>query len=226
MKIILSGGGSGEQTEEIDNLFASLLDKSKSLIYIPIAIDKFRHSYPECLKFIKSTFEKLGIKKYELISEKELGTLSEKELSNVGGIYIGGGNTAYLMKTLKESTAWNFLKKAAKSDIPIYGGSAGAIILAKTILPSMPSDGNFVGLEDLSGMNLLNGKDIWCHYKEENEEKILQFIEKNNLQDVILLSESTGLFINENQIKVMGKIPAKRIKNKLITVIKSQDKIN
>lgn len=212
MKLILSGGGSGKKTEEIDKLFASLIDTSKELLYIPIAIDTFHHPYPECLKFIRSTFDTLGIRKYHMITEKDLSNISNLNINNFGGIYIGGGNTAYLLKMLKESPLWNFLKKAISLDIPIYGGSAGAIIFGKTILSSLPSDGNIVSLEDFSGMDSLKGIDIWCHYKGEDKE-ILEFIQTYNMQDTILLNESTGIYVENKERKIIGKIPAKRIKN-------------
>jgi dipeptidase E len=220
MKVILSGGGSGQKTEELDKLFASLVDKSKPLLYIPIAIDKFKHPYPSCLAFLKSTFDNFGISKYVMVTEKDLKSLSKKKVDEFGGIYIGGGNTAYLLKSLKDSSAWNFLKEAIEENIPVYGGSAGAIILAKTILPSMPSDGNFVGLEDLTGMNLLDNLDLWCHFKEENKEKILEFANKNNLKDLLLLTESTGIYLDESKIKIIGKLPALRLKNGKLSEVK------
>ena len=61
MRIILSGGGSGERTKELDEMFASLLDKTKPLLYIPIAIDSIKHPYSSCLAWLRSTFDKLGV---------------------------------------------------------------------------------------------------------------------------------------------------------------------
>ena len=72
MKLILSGGGSREKTTELDKLFVLLVDLSKPLLYIPIAIDTNKRSYIECQKWFKETFDTLGINKYELWTEGDL----------------------------------------------------------------------------------------------------------------------------------------------------------
>lgn len=205
MKLFLSGGGSGEQSKELDELFAKQLDKSKPLLYIPIAIDKKKHPYKECLKWLKGTFNQLGVKNYRLLDEEHLVDYNKVNLYDFSGIYIGGGNTSYLLKTLKELNFWNVLKRALKESLPIYGGSAGAIIFAKTITPSLNDDENFVKLTDFSGMDTLKGKDIFCHYSTLKEGNVKDIIKKYNLNKIIALSEETGLQISDDKIKVIGK---------------------
>ncbi len=204
MKLILSGGGSGKQTIELDSKFVSLVDKSKPLLYIPVAIDTKTHPYPGCLEWLKETFDSLGIKKYEMWTEEDLFKGKKIDVKNFGGIYIGGGNTPYLLKTLKESGMWKFLKDAIKENIPIYGGSAGAIIFAKSIIPSLSADENKVHLKNFDGMNLISNKEVWCHYGKNHDKRILEFIEKYNLKEIIALPEETGLFIGKD-IRLIGK---------------------
>lgn len=204
MKLILSGGGSGEKTKEIDDLFASLIDKNKPLLYLPIAIDTKKHPYPECLKWLKNQFEIRGIKKYIMITEKEIKK-GDLKLTNFGGLYIGGGNTPYLLKTLKESGFWILIQEMLRLDIPIYGGSAGAIIFAKTIIPSLSQDDNNVKLTDFSAMNKINDYNIWCHYSADLDQIISQYIKKYHLSKTIAVSEKTGIFVTDNQIKVIGQ---------------------
>ncbi len=205
MRIILSGGGSGEKTNELDELFASMLDKSKPLLYIPIAIDKVKHPYLKCLDWLKSTFEKLGVVEYDMITESEIEALKDKLPSNFSGVYIGGGNTPYLLKQLKESGAWEFLEKALEEDIPIYGGSAGAVIFAKSIIPALYHDENKVGLEDFSGMDVIDGMEITCHYSEDQENEVIDMIKENKLSKLVALTEKNGLFAKDGVIKLIGK---------------------
>lgn len=208
MKLILSGGGSGEKTKELDELFASLLNKSQPLLYIPIAIDPQKHSYPECLEWIKKTFDELGIELYEMWTEKDLLKSKSTKPNKFGGIYIGGGNTPYLLKTLKESGFLDFLKRAIKLDIPIYGGSAGAIIFAKSIIPSLYHDENNVNLKDFKAMNILNNNEITCHYEKSEDKQIKDMMNKHKLNKVIALSEKTGIYIKDNKARIVGKEPA------------------
>lgn len=208
MELILSGGGSGQNTIEIDELFANIIKKNKPLLYIPIAINKIRHPYPECLKWLKETFDKLGVKFYEMWTEEEMFKSKEINPEKFGGIYIGGGNTFYLLKILKESGFWEFLIKAIKKGIPIYGGSAGAIIFGKSILTS--SDENLAGLKEFGGMNLLEDTSIFCHYKQEKEDKI----KKNPINKIIALSERTGIYLKDNKATIIGQESAYLFFNK------------
>ncbi len=206
MQLILSGGGSGEKSIEMDKLFASLVDKSKPLLYIPIAINKMKHSYPEGLKWLKETFEKLGVNLYEMWTESDLENIKNKP-ENFGGVYIGGGNTFYLLKVLKETRFWEFLKKCVDKDIPIYGGSAGAIIFGYSVLTS--NDTNNVNLRNFKGMDLLKSISIFCHYKPEKDEIIRQKILLNKLKKVIALPETSGIYLEGNRrVKIIGKEPA------------------
>jgi len=212
MEIILSGGGSGMNSLEIDKLFASLVNKSKPLLYIPIAIDKIKHPYSECLQWLKQTFNYFGIKLYEIWSEEQLYQSKIIGPENFGGIYIGGGNTFYLLKVLKESNFWNFLVKAVKKNIPIYGGSAGAIIFGRSILTSY--DENLVGLKDFSGMNLLKNMSLFCHFKLEKEGNINEKLKNFHLGKIIALSERTGVYLKDDKIMIIGQEPAYLFSNK------------
>lgn len=203
MKIILSGGGSGEDSKELDEFFVKLLNKEKPLLYIPIAIDKQKHPYPSCLDWLKKTFEKYWINSYLMLTEENFEKFLNVNVKDYSGIYIGGGNTPYLLKELKKMGFWKVLQEAVSEDIPIYGGSAGAIIFAKTIIPSLYHDKNEVGLTSFDGMNILEGRDISCHYK--NGEDIFKIVTENSLSSVIALTQKNGIFVSENKIKLLGQ---------------------
>jgi len=205
MKLILSGGGSGEETKELDELFAGLVDKSKPLLYIPIAMDSNKYPYSECLKWLKGTFVSMGILNYKMWTEEEPSLLEKVEIDNFGGIYIGGGNTFYLMKTLKEFGAWDFIKKAVEKDIPIYGGSAGAMIFAKTITPALKGDRNKVRLSDFSAMNMISNWELWCHYEERMDNYIHEYIQKYSFEKIVALTEGNGLYITNQGIRLEGQ---------------------
>ena len=216
MKLILSGGGSKEDSKEQDELFASMLDKSKPLLYIPIAMDTTEHDYPSCLEWLKSTYNKLGINKYEMFDLEDIKKTKEIEPTDYSGIYIGGGNTPFLLKKLKQSGFWNFLKRAIELNIPVMGGSAGAVILAKSIIPSLNHDMNWVELEDFSGMNCIDGWEISCHYVAKEEEIVRKMIEKNSIEKLVALSEKNGLYVSGNEITLIGQEPAIIFRNKNI----------
>lgn len=219
MRIILSGGGSGKDTKELDAKFASLLDKTKPLLYLPIAIDNIKHPYCGCLKWLKSTFDWLGVEKYEMWTEKDLDKSNNTSITDFAGIYIGGGNTPYLLKKIKTTGLWDFLKSALNNDIPIYGGSAGALIFSKTIFSSLYADKNWVEIKDLKGFNVLNDYEMAVHYNKSEEEKLKNISKEKPEKKIIALSEKNGLYVFEKGIKLIGQEPAYLFKGGDIKVI-------
>lgn len=208
MRVILSGGGSGEKTKELDETFASMLDKSKPLLYIPIAIDSIKHPYPACLAWLRSTFDHLGVRRYELWTEQDLHKAKKANPDTFAGVYLGGGNTPYLLKKIKESPLQKFIKRCLAKNIPIYGGSAGAAVFSQTIIPSLYHDKNWVELKDLAGFDILNGKEITCHYSKKEDKTIKKMIKEHHFVYVMALTERNGLFVNDNKTSLIGQEPA------------------
>lgn len=206
MRLIVTGGGSGKDTKEIDELFASRLDKTKPLLYIPIAMDNIKRPYQDCLRWLRSTFDNLGVEKYEMWREDEIKNMKEKPPpSQFSGIYIGGGNTPYLLKKIKYTFIWDFINEALKKEIPVYGGSAGALIFSKTIISSLKYDKNWVEIKNLEGFNVIGGHELTCHYSENEKAKIKDLISKNNIKNLIALTEKNGLDVNDKEIKMIGQ---------------------
>lgn len=204
MKLFLSGGGGKEDSIELDRKFVSNLDLSKLLLYIPIAINTEKHPYSGCMNWLLGTLGPLGVKDITMWTEEDLKEKQEKDFEQFGGIYIGGGNTFKLLNELKEFGTFEILRKLAKKDVPIYGGSAGAIIFAKTIIPALSADENFVELTDFNTLNLVNDYEIWCHYDESIDPLIKSYMEKYYLKKIIAIPENAGLYVTENNIEVVG----------------------
>jgi len=203
MKLYLSGGGSGEESIELDRKFASIIDKSKSLLYIPIAMNESWHSYPECFQWLNKTFNPLGINKIEMWTEKDLREKTEAELDRFSGIYVGGGNIFYLLKDLRDSGFLPKLENLIKRNIPYYGGSAGALICAKTVISALSAYSNDVKLENFDAMNLIRNYDLWVHYDVSMNIEIQNYKQKYNLE-LIALPQDTGIFVTEKAIEVIG----------------------
>lgn len=201
MKLYLSGGG--KRLFNLDDMFIQDIDKSKPLLYIPIAIDKIKHPYPECLEWIKKYFTKFGLGNIKMVTD--LRKITEKDIEKYGSVYIGGGNTPYLLKEMRESGFLKILKQIIEKGIPVAGGSAGAIIHAKTIIPSLESDENKVRLIDFTAMNNLRGYEMDCHYEPSMDNSIRKYMKVNNMKKLIALPEYCGLFVDGEKIQVIGE---------------------
>ncbi len=203
-KLFLSGGGDKEEFKFHKRFFKLL--PTKKIIYIPIAMEgNKKHSYPKCYKWILETFSKIAEgNKFEIEMITDLTKVNLEYLTSYNGIYIGGGNTYKLLRTIKKSGFNTILKKFLQNHGPIYGGSAGAIIFGKNIETS--GDKNDINYLDTDGLNILRGLSVACHYKKTNEEKtkIIKFSKKHK-SGVIALPEGTGLIISDDKVEVIGK---------------------
>lgn len=204
MQLFLSGGGSSADSAELDKKFIASVAAGKPVLYIPIAINTEKYPYSGCLAWIQKNFRHLGFDNFVMWIEEDLKGKREEDFKQFGGVYIGGGNTFKLLKELKEFGTAEILKHLAARGIPIYGGSAGAIILTRSIIPALSADENLVGLTDFSALSLLRGFDIWCHYAEGMEDEIRACMRTNRIEKIIAIPESAGLYVTDGGIEAVG----------------------
>lgn len=192
--ILLAGGGDSDQVTKIDELFSNYVKDGK-VLYIPVAMTKI--PYAECEKWFREIYAKYGIKNIEMCTDLS----SITNLKEYKAIFIGGGNTFKLLKSIKESNFEIILKEYLQSGGLVYGGSAGAIIFGRTIEPAIHADPNEVELEDLNGLNLLGGYDVFCHYNPKKDQNKI----KNLNRKTYILYEESGLLFDGNKITEIGK---------------------
>ena len=204
MKLFLGGGGGGKDSIELDKKFVANLDLSKPLLYIPIATNTAKYPYSGCVAWLSSVLGLFGVNNIVMWTEDDLKIKTKNDFEQFGGVYIGGGNTFKLLKELKEFGTFEILRSLALKNIPIYGGSAGAIILARTIIPAMSADENKVGLADFSALNLIHDFDVWCHYTQLEDKIIEKYMVEYDLKKIIAIPETAGLYVTEELIDVVG----------------------
>ena len=219
MKLILCGGGAGKQVVESYKEFAKTVGEGK-VMYVPLAWDD--GPYEDCLNWFKTEMKPFGVFDIDLITDA--WQITEERLRNVKGVFIGGGNSYKLLKMLKDTKAFENLRKfALKEDTVVMGGSAGALIWGKSI-DTCKDDGlgiksvcdqNIVGLEDTSGFNMVNEFSLLVHYKKKEEQIGLTKQRINRLlkegYKLICLPEETSLVIDEKDFRIIGSKPAEII---------------
>lgn len=116
-------------------------------------------------------------------------------------IYIGGGNTFFTLKKLKDSEFDKEIIKYIKNGVIYVGGSCGAHIASSNIKHVLYFDNNEVKLDDLEGLNLFDGI-IIPHYTEERE-KIYNKLIKEKKYKVYPLTNDGTLIVEDNKIKIL-----------------------
>lgn len=204
MRIFLNGGGDGKICEQAYNKLNQIIDHTKPILYIPIAMEK--EKYDDCNKWIKNELRDIEIPYIEMITSGN--ELAKKCLSDYSALFIGGGNTFKLLKELKQSGSFEKINDYIKNDGIVFGGSAGAIIFGYDLKSCLCDDENEVGLSDINGFDVLNGYSILCHFTNRDEEKIKSnteyLLQISNERKTIALPEEDTIFINNSNIEIIG----------------------
>lgn len=201
MRLYLCGGGSGKQIISALLKFSKKLDKSKPILYIPLAMDNKK--YDSCCNWYQEEIKHMNIEKFEIV--KSSLELSQKDLSNYCALFIGGGNTYKLLNEIKQYSNYEKIIDYLNKGGNIFGGSAGAIIFGKDINCCLLDDDNSIGLKNTSGFNLLNDYSILCHLKNKNFKKNHKFLaEYSKKNKVIYLPEEDVIIIENDKISIIG----------------------
>ena len=199
-KIALAGGGSEKDSRLIDEVFASWIEPSRKILYLPLALRGAR-PYDECLKWIEATFRPLHLTNIEMWTD--LSGHQGDELFEFASVYIGGGNTYSLLAQFLESGFNQYLVEYLSQGRVIYGGSAGAALLGSDIRTVTHIDHNHIGLTETKGLNLVNGHAVWVHYQPQDDELIYEYQGKYN-QSVLAISERSGIVIDNSGMYSVG----------------------
>ncbi len=207
MKVFLCGGGAGIQTIEANKRLNEVIDHSKPCLYVPLAMEQ--RMYADCYEWIKDELKNVDIPYIEMVNSAD--ELAAKNLNDFGVIFIGGGNTFKLLHDLKISGAFEKIKEYLNGEGVVFGGSAGAIIFGKDLEACRLDDTNEVNLSDIDGFDVLNGTSILCHYTnrtaEKDEESRQYLLEVSKHRKVVALPEEVTLFVNGEDMEVIGNRP-------------------
>ncbi|MBE9506663.1 MAG: Type 1 glutamine amidotransferase-like domain-containing protein [Chloroflexi bacterium] len=193
-KILLGGGGSAEDERPVFELLASWVGTSGSVLYLPIALCESGRVYEGCLEWLASALNPLGVRQIEMWTN--LVDHSPVEIGDHTAIFIGGGSTYSLLHQLRTAGFDAVLRDFVSHGGIIYGGSAGAIVLGHDISTCSHLDENTVGLTDTSGLDLLDGESVWCHYQATDDPLIRAYVEHTN-SPTIALAETAGIWVRE-----------------------------
>ncbi len=201
--IYLSGGGDENQSSPLDEYFFNKLPNGGHFLYIPVAL-RGSDLYHSAELWLAKVLELHGRSDLTFETADDLLRYKNRDIEKFNAIYIGGGNTWSLIRELKDSCLAGQLSKYLEAGGPIYGGSAGAIILGRRI--DTHDDENKIRYKDTSGLNLLNHFSIACHYKVDQSNRFKEWSEYNS-SPIICLQEETGLIIENGSAFCVGTKP-------------------
>lgn len=137
----------------------------------------------------------------------DLDTTPAENLLKYDVVEFIGGNPFYLLNSIREHKAADVLKTVADKNV-LIGWSAAAFVFGSTLeLVNMYSaDMNFLGLKDLSGINLTD-VEVLPHYEKflkrfDAFEEKCRIYEKEYSVEVIRLNDGDGVFVDGNTVEI------------------------
>lgn len=208
MKLVFYSGGYEEENELLDEQLSYLLDRRQpKLTYIPSssyqAESEFRH--------IVDQFSCVGIKKFLLFPiDIPFDDTFFKEVLTSDVIFLGGGNTYYFLKCLRQKRLLQELKRFISEGGILAGLSAGAIIMTPNIAtagyPSFDKDDNDVNLKNLNALRLVNFE-FFPHYRNSHRYNIeLKHQSTLTPNPIYACPDGTGIVIDDEIMTFVGKV--------------------
>lgn len=228
MKLLLISNTLSKNGGLLDHCFSEIkkiVGKNK-VLYIPFALkdwDKYE-------ALLKKRFTKENILIQSIHKQNDF----KAAVKNAKVIFIGGGNTFRLLSLLKRNNLMTIIKEKVKEGSLSYiGSSAGANVACPTIMTT--NDMPIVELSSFKSLGLISFQ-INPHYidpksekkdkMETRDDRILQFLEENNIP-VLGLREESCLICEDGNLKLIGRTGAKLFqKNKEVKEIKHGELLN
>jgi dipeptidase E len=181
----------------------------ENILFIPYAAVGL--SYQEYTDKVNDAFKEIGL------SVSNIDDFDDKDeaIAKATAIWVGGGNTFHLLKTLQDKNLLPSLKKAVKKGTRYVGWSAGSNIASPTICTT--NDMPIVQPTSFEALGFVNYQ-INPHYTEETlpnhggesrKQRLLEFLSANKKSSVVCLPESTYIIHSEKQSIFYGQTNGK-----------------
>ncbi len=180
----------------------SHFSEAKKVLFIPYALA----DHAGYAALVRQSFESMGIQ-LESIHETPDPCQS---VERAEGIFIGGGNSFRLLKTLYDLKLVEPIRSFVASAKPYMGSSAGTNMACPTIrttndMPIVePPSLNSLGLIPFQiNPHFLDADPKSTHKGETREQRLAEYLEEND-GPVVAIREGTWLSVNGNQCTLNG----------------------
>ncbi len=183
------------------------LGKSARVLFIPYALAD-RDGYSE---IARKRFEQMGYELYPIHREDD----PARAIGRANNIFIGGGNTFRLLKTLYDDNIVELIAERVREGMPYIGSSAGTNMACPTLKTTndmpivQPPSFNALGLIDFQiNPHYLDPDPNSTHMGETREERLRQYLEENEVP-VVGLREGSLLWVKDQEVTLRGEKTAR-----------------
>ncbi len=186
------------------------LGKSARVLFVPYALAD-RNGYSETAR---QRFERMGYELYPIHREEN----AARAVGRADNIFIGGGNTFRLLKTLYEENILEAIAERVRGGMPFIGSSAGTNMACPTLKTTndmpivQPPSFKALGLIPFQiNPHYLDPDPNSKHMGETREERLRQYLEENEIP-VVGLREGSLLWVDNARTILCGERTARVFK--------------
>lgn len=207
MKLVLYSGGDEKDNRELDKSFIQLIGKKNPVVtFIP---SSSYLSDQEFKAFVKH-YTKFKIKRFiHFPVDIPFDKIMLQEVLRCDAIHLGGGNTFYFLNSLRKAKLIPALRNFVLRGGVLTGLSAGAILMTENIemagYPEFDRDENYVGIKNLSSLNLLNFL-FFPHFKNSSRyDAVFKKYTKGHKNIIYACPDGAGIVVCDGELRFIGK---------------------
>jgi dipeptidase E len=197
----------GDYLDHVESEIKSFVGPNKSVLFFPFALFD-REVYAAKAR---ARFAKMGLACESVHQVND----PKRAIEGTDAIFVGGGNTFRLLKALQDSDLIEPIRRCVRGGTPYIGSSAGSNVAAPTIKTTkdmpivQPPTFEALGLVPFQiSPHYLDPDPASTHMGETQEERILQYLEENDLR-VIGLREGSMLAVDGAAMTLKGVTAAR-----------------
>jgi len=205
--MLLTSGGMPQMKDEI----LQLLQKPAYDVTVGFINTAGRYKSQENPDYVYTDLatmrDELGfnVEEIDISGKKEAEVMRVLELKDI--IFVAGGNTFFLLKSMRECNFGKIVRKLMKLGKVYIGVSAGSIVAGQTIKTAgwKDADKNVVGLKNLKGLGLVPF-DIFVHYTPDWAETIKQQIpnSKKRAKKLRIITDDQAILVQGKEVSLIG----------------------
>ena len=207
MKIVLYSGGTDEANLFLNKRALRLTETpTPKLTFIPSSSFDAEVDF----KYFVEEFSALGVTRFlHFAVDRPFTKTLLNEVLKSDLIFLGGGNTFYFLKHLRQSGMFTHLEKFLARGGVLCGLSAGAICLTPHVhtasFPHFDRDENPFDMKNLNAGRFVNFE-FFPHYKNSKryENEMLHYSKKTNIP-LYACADGGGIVVENDQVSFSGK---------------------
>lgn len=171
--------------------------------FIPTASDPDESKFYTCKSM--DDLVQLGFNPIWYSLQFKTTELIKQELADADIVWIGGGNTFYLLEVARKVGFLEVITDLVKNKGVVYGGISAGTLLASPNIESAGwepyGDPNDVHITDLSALNFVNFTSI-VHYSDEYKSIIEKY--KSIEETVYIIPDGGMIVVEDEKITLLG----------------------